>query len=248
MAGDWIKMRTNLGSDPAVIQIATTLECGEDCVVGMLHRLWSWADGQLRDCNARGVTLLWIDRYIGVTGFAQCLIDVGWLEATKDGVRFVNFDRHMSQTAKRRALTASRVKRSRSAKCNAPSVTKALPEKRREEENTTYSLKGDTELPEVLDSPKFKAAWADFQSHRREKKSKMTPTAVKRALAKLAAMGHDRAIAALEHSTANGYTGIFEPDRKDVKHGKPISVESTGRVRDRDWSHLEPGAASGAGS
>ena len=66
-------------------------------------------------------------------------------------------------------------------------------------------------LPPELNTDEFKSAWATFQQHRREKKSAMTPTAISRAIAKLERMGHDRAVAALEHSTANGWTGIFEP-------------------------------------
>ena len=33
MAGDWIKMRVDLGDDPAVIQIAASLDISEDEVV-----------------------------------------------------------------------------------------------------------------------------------------------------------------------------------------------------------------------
>ena len=130
MAGDWIKMRTDLRDDPAVISIAAELGIDEDTVVGKLHRLWSWADRQTVDGNALGVTETWIDRYLGVTGFALSLVNVGWLSLLEDGLEIPNFDRHNGQSAKRRALTARRVARHK--------VThKALPreEKRREDIN-----------------------------------------------------------------------------------------------------------------
>lgn len=43
------------------------------------------------------------------------------------------FDRHTSNSAKTRALTQKRVAKTRNATCNANSVTKTLPEKRRED-------------------------------------------------------------------------------------------------------------------
>ena len=44
MAGDWIKVKTDLATDPAVIRTAATLGLTEDVVVGKLCRLWSWAN------------------------------------------------------------------------------------------------------------------------------------------------------------------------------------------------------------
>lgn len=130
MAGEWIKMRTDLAEDPAVIGIADELDMDEDAVVGKLHRLWSWADRQLSDGNARSVTEKWVDRYVNAPGFARAMAKQGWLVIDSAGVTFPNFERHMSQTAKKRALTRERVRASRSASvtptgadCNAPGVT-----------------------------------------------------------------------------------------------------------------------------
>ena len=62
-----------------------------------------------------------------------------------------------------------------------------------------------------FDSPDFKLFWANWQQHRIEKKAKLTPTATKQQLERLAEMGEERAIAALKHSMANGWQGIYEP-------------------------------------
>jgi len=148
MAGDWIKMRVGLGTDPAVIAIADETGLDEFAVVGRLHRIWSWADQHLKDGNAPSVTKKWIDRYLCVTGFADAMQKEGWLNECDGGVSIPRFDRHNGQSAKRRALTAERVakmkakrKRNGNARGNAPNVTNALPreEKRREETNTPYS-------------------------------------------------------------------------------------------------------------
>lgn len=142
MAGDWIKMRTDLHTDPAVIGIACAVGINEDEVVGKLHRIWSWADIHTVDGNAPSVSVSWIDRYLDVSGFAKAMCDAEWLSCQCDdgraGVRFPNFDRHNGKTAKTRALTAKRVSKHKD-KTNADSVSKvtqtALPreEKRREE-------------------------------------------------------------------------------------------------------------------
>jgi hypothetical protein len=141
MAGDWIKMRSDLADDPAVIGIATATGLDEFGVVGRLHKLWSWADSQTVDGNAASVTgalsIAWLDRYVCCAGFGEAMQAAGWLATQKHGLTFPNFDRHNGQTAKQRALASKRVARHRAKKCNAdcnaPSVTKTLPEKRREE-------------------------------------------------------------------------------------------------------------------
>ena len=66
-------------------------------------------------------------------------------------------------------------------------------------------------LPLPFDSPDFKLFWANWQQHRIEKKAKLTPTATKQQLERLAEMGEERAIAALKHSMSNGWQGIYEP-------------------------------------
>jgi hypothetical protein len=91
------------------------------------------------DGNDLGVTLSFLDRLTNCPGFADAHVSVGWLISRNGRLSVPNFDRHNGQTAKSRALTKDRVKRSR----NGTSVTKALPEKRREEkrreERTTHT-------------------------------------------------------------------------------------------------------------
>jgi hypothetical protein len=129
MAGDWIKMRVDLGSDPAVIRISRATGIEADAVVGKLHRLWAWADTHLADGVAEGLDSVWVDEFVGVSGFAESMREAGWLEVKDTSVLFANFGRHNGQPAKTRALAKTRVKRMRCA----ASVTEAQPEKRREE-------------------------------------------------------------------------------------------------------------------
>jgi len=59
-------------------------------------------------------------------------------------------------------------------------------------------------------TPEFTAAWKDWEQSRREAGKPLKPTTIRLQFRKLQEMGHDRAVAALRYSTANGYTGIFE--------------------------------------
>ena len=131
MAGDWIKMRVNLASDPAVIQMADKLDSSEHEIVGLLHAIWSWADGQTEDGSASGVSLRWVDRHLSKPGFANAMVECGWLEVTGNGLLFPGFERHNGKSAKKRAQTKNRQQTYR----NAGGVTEASPEKRREEKS-----------------------------------------------------------------------------------------------------------------
>jgi hypothetical protein len=113
MAGDWIKVELTLPEKPEVIAVAAHLGITEDEVVGKLIRFWRWCDQQLSSCHAPGVTLLFIDRYIGAQGFARAMVNVGWLVEKKDGLEIAKFDRHLSQGSKVRALAADRKRHAR---------------------------------------------------------------------------------------------------------------------------------------
>lgn len=113
MAGDWIKMRVDLGDDPAVVRIASGLDMSEDEVVGKLHRLWSWADRHTTDGTAPAITPKWVDRYVGCAGFAEAMVKSSWISFSEDGVLFPHFDRHNGDSAKRRGEAAIRQRLSR---------------------------------------------------------------------------------------------------------------------------------------
>ena len=113
MAGDWIKMRVDLGDDPAVIQIAASLDISEDEVVGKLHRLWAWADRHTTDGTAPAITAKWVDRYVSMSGFAEAMVGAGWISFSDAGVAFPGFERHNGESAKRRVEATLRQRLSR---------------------------------------------------------------------------------------------------------------------------------------
>lgn len=167
MAGDWIKMRSNLWDDPRVAKVCDITDQSEAAVIGAMYWLWAMADQHTEDGILPGLTLRQIDRKTGLPGFGQAMCDIGWLADHPDGVRIVRFEEHNGASAKKRAATAKRVALHRSGEAgNADSeeeqhdgnadvtqpalqdertsVTGALAreEKRREEkEETTTSLR-----------------------------------------------------------------------------------------------------------
>jgi hypothetical protein len=156
MAGDWIKMRTNLDTDPRVVEIAAQLNMTELHVIGCLWKLWAWANDHSIDGNAIRVTHVTLDRYTSVPGFADALRNVGWLEGRDTALTFPRFVEHNGQTAKKRAETKERVANYRNAKSVTSVTQKVLPEKRREEkrrEVLNTSLGGeensDSETPQT---------------------------------------------------------------------------------------------------
>ena len=145
MAGDWIKYTKDLPGKDEVIAMAEALGVSRFEVVGRLLTVWSWADSASRFGHVARVTAFYVDE-LTAPGFAHAMRDVGWLEDGENGgIVFPNFDRHISETAKTRALGAKRQRKSRHASVTrAPlRMSRAQRDQRREEKsikNTTYSL------------------------------------------------------------------------------------------------------------
>ena len=156
MAGDWIPIRVDLHDDPAVIAMAAKLGIDENAVVGGLVRFWSWASRHTKNGYEAGVTELWLDRFIGRTGWCAAMVSVGWLTRIGGdswieggGFSIPKFDRWNSQTAKDRALTRQRMSKYRARKSDAD-VTLALRSRNEKvtstEQNRTEQNKRGTPL------------------------------------------------------------------------------------------------------
>lgn len=78
-------------------------------------------------------------------------------------------------------------------------------------------------IPSTLDTSPFREAWALWQQHRRERRQALTPTATAQPLADVANLGEARAVAAIRHSIASGYQGIYErkPDGDGHQQQRP---------------------------
>lgn len=124
MAGDWIKMRSNLWDDPRVSGLCDMTGAIEATVIGGLYWLWATADQHSESGVLPGLTTRAIDRKTGVAGLGEALVSIGWLQVEPLGVVLIRFDEHNGATAKKRAVTAKRVANHRG---NAPVAPGALP-------------------------------------------------------------------------------------------------------------------------
>ena len=113
MAGDWIKMRVNLSTDPAVKAMARNLKIDAFSVVGRLHTFWAWADEHTENGEIPWVTFKDIDDLVSKRGFAAQLELVGWLINLGEAIRLPNFDRHNGDSAKRRVMETEKKRRQR---------------------------------------------------------------------------------------------------------------------------------------
>jgi hypothetical protein len=144
MAGEWIKMRTNLWDDPRISRICDLTGASEAAVVGSLYWLWASADDHTEDGFMPGLSINGIDRKTGLKGFGAALIELGWISDTEGGITIERFGDHNGASAKSRAVTAKRVANHRNGNADVTqaalqdddaTVTGALAreEKRREE-------------------------------------------------------------------------------------------------------------------
>ena len=78
------------------------------------------------------------------------------------------------------------------------------------EKKETKEQGDQVQLPKSLDTPEFIEAWTDWEEHRKQSKKKLTPLATSKQLKMLSEIGSARAVAAINHSIANGYQGIYE--------------------------------------
>jgi hypothetical protein len=117
MAGDWIKIEENTPDKPEVAEIASQTGLDVDAVLGKLIRVWVWAS---RNCHGDGVTLVTamslIDRAACHAGFAQGMVEAGWLLIDGKQLTFPKFDEHNSTSAKDRGQAYLRKQRERALK------------------------------------------------------------------------------------------------------------------------------------
>lgn len=232
MAGDWIKIEHALPDKPEIVQMAAALGIDQDAVTGKVIRLWIWADQQTEDGNALSVTDLFLDRFTFCPGIAVALRKVGWLNGRDGHLSIPNFSRHNGQTAKQRANTQKRVAKTR----NGASVTKVLPEKRREEKSIKKET--PTPFPDVLKCSEFEEAWSRWKRHRSEIKKPLKPTQTASMLKTLSEWGLERALAAIEHTITKGWQGLREPEGNSNGGKSPNSSSGQSRF-DREKQQLE---------
>ena len=153
MAGDWIKMRSNLWDDPRVSRLCDITGAKEAAIIGGLYWLWASADQHSTNGNLSGLTTKAIDRKSGIKGFGEALVTIGWVSESANGVQVVRFDEHNGKSAKRRCAESVRKMSARDAdKQQTKSSTDAhLEKEKRREESKPPSLTAIGEVVKTLE-------------------------------------------------------------------------------------------------
>lgn len=138
MAGDWIKVDVGLPDKPEVFNIADELGITREEVVGRLLRVWIWCGSQTHNGAVFVRSLCAIDAVAGTQGFAQAMQSTKWLEPVAGGFRIPNWDRHMSKSAKARALNMERMRKNRAV--NVRMQTAQNSHQRREEKSLSTKV------------------------------------------------------------------------------------------------------------
>ncbi|HGH3389016.1 TPA: hypothetical protein ACJIKV_003680 [Citrobacter freundii] len=236
MASNWIKLEVITPDKPEIFRLAEILNIDPDAALGKVIRFWVWADQQTIDgnaeCNARSVTKNAIDRITFMSGFADALIQVGWLVEIEGLLTLPNFERHNGKSSKKRALTNERVAKVREVKrkSNVQSVTqtdqKTLPEEEEEEEediNTDLSLSPSHQkraskkfeplsviLPDWLPGSLWRE-WVEFRrALRKPIRTEQGANGAIRELDKFRQQGFTPE-QVIRHSIAHEYQGLYPP-------------------------------------
>ena len=150
MAGDWIKVEKSTPYKPEVLRLSGLLSIHPAHAFGLCFRFWSWADDQLTNGHALGVTEITLDSVIGHAGFTSALINVGWLQVRSGSLVVPHFDRHLSDSAKNRALSGERKKNQRSSVSRSERDKSVTREEKRREEKSIKSTRSKP-APAVVD-------------------------------------------------------------------------------------------------
>lgn len=167
MAGDWIKMRIDLQSHPKIVRILSAMKrkdvqflSDKFRVIGGLHAVWSVFDIHSVNGELHGYTPETMDHVIGLDGFADAMIDVGWMSYDgKETLTMPEFFEHNGQSAKRRAEDQKRKRDSRKSSSKSPEDfgQKADKKRTREEKRREYinTEEADANAPDYSDPRKF---------------------------------------------------------------------------------------------
>jgi hypothetical protein len=228
-----------------------------------LLRTWGTArvDGRRDDLDLvlEKTDLDTIDTIAGIPGFGEAMGYAGWAVADEDNFRVTFpkfFLRNASTDELRREKDAARKRRERQKasqissadnsgqlrdlSADSPRTVTPIEEKRTVKKNTP-PLPPLTGPLAVLDTERFRAAWGDWLTHRKEKRKPVTATQAAKLLPQLAAEGEAAAVARIERAIANGYQGLIFPDEGRAANGARRG-ESFDDVIDRLSPKQEGGA------
>lgn len=257
----WIKIDRDLPHKPEVMRLAEILGVDELQVVGHLVLFWSWCDANMSlECPDVKGTKRGLNRAACHEGMVDALIEVGWLQVVQDGAheryRIPNFERHLSKSAKTRALDQQKKQRKRvcpdTKGTNVPgdTGTKTGLEKRREEKsNNIEGRPAENRIPDSLNDSQCLAAaekWFDYLDLKnlQDKSPRGNELALEAWWGQMAKFGRDKFLEAVEQSMSRGKWNVELTEQQNGRARKTESKEwmaalKAARAHPNDWEQRQ---------
>lgn len=209
-------------------------------------KMWAWARRHATNGVAEGVQPPFVDKLVGVPGFAKALVDNRWLTRRTTGIEFPEWDKYLSSDSSAKALANARLKRHRDRKTGDPPDETLVKRATVAEPPTPPVVSGGLfgHLPE---GKALEQNWKDYCQHRSEKNKKgWTKTARERNQKKVADIaakyGTKAAIECIATAIECGWTGIFPPKNvteHDLQTQQASSGEAETKSRLREMGQAE---------
>jgi len=109
----WLKVEVETPNKPEMDRVMQLCGCSRAEAFFAFFKFYAWADATTDDGFIQFLTPEVVDNRAGMTKFGVALEDVGWLRYSAKGGQIENYERHNGKSAKRRALTAMRMRKMR---------------------------------------------------------------------------------------------------------------------------------------
>ena len=235
MAGDWIKMRSALGSCPKVAAMARAVgmapefaglprHCMRLLVVGGLHAVWSAVNEHTSDGVMDNSFPEDVDDIAGIAGFGSAMQLVGWMEADEvaQTLTFPNFDQW--NTPAKDTTAAERMRKHREKQRvtrNTVTVTRngAVTVTRNAPVTVTVDkTRQDKTREEEIPSPSERDATSDPPQRRKR----------------------SQPAASIGWTAEAGWTGITDADRSEWRQAFPGAVLEQELAKSTAWLRANP--------
>lgn len=218
--GEWIKVEKTTPRKPEVMRLAALLGVSPDHAFGLCFRFWCWVDSNLTNCRLENATTEIIDQIIGCENLGKYLEKIGWIEVENDAIVVTNFERHLSKSAKRRAISQKSAVDKRLTKCRLKKSTKSRPDKNRLDNDKN---KGDFDFLSEINED-IRDTVRDWMTYKSERREGYKPMGLKQFLTlvnkRRAELGAAEVVIRMRRAMAGGWKGWdFE------SAGKPTKVD-----------------------
>jgi hypothetical protein len=240
MAGDWIKMRTDLLTSPKVVRMSSALNADRFRIAGGLLSVWSLFDAHSEDGILIGYDEKMLDELAAWSGFSCAMISVGWLLDNGESLELPRFEDHNGASAKRRAQDSDRKREGRKMSALEADKNRTREEKRREDISNTNVLDKPAKFDPVslgdFMPTELAEWWGKWVKYRRERKLSTKEPTWKAQAEKLTTWGKEghNPCEIIEASITNGWAGLFEPKQKFNGGGYAANQQPIGTGRSQE--------------